>query len=407
MKSYQLAWRNLWRNRRRSLITAASVFFALFFSLVLRSFQLGAYGKIYSDIIRSYSGYLQLQHPDYLDEPLLDNCFTVDPVIIREVEDDPDVTGVNLRLESFALAAAGTRTQGVMVTGIDSDSLLPLLHRHASVAGGFLSAGESGFALIGSSLSSWLGAGTGDTLVLMGQGYRGASASGRFVVKGVVSIPSPEIDNRLVCLTLTDAQSLYNAPGKATSAIIGIRETGDRALEAIRLRLQSAAGPGLAVRTWKEMNALLVNQLEADSRSGAIMTAILYLVIAFGVFGTVLMMMAERRREFAVLISIGMSRERLAWVVGLELLLMGLLGVAGGVAASLPVVFAGHARPLRFTGGTARMFMEYGFTPEMPMQLPGAYYLWQILVVLLILAAAISFSVRRIYNINVINALRV
>jgi ABC-type antimicrobial peptide transport system permease subunit len=146
--------------------------------------------------------------------------------------------------------------------------------------------------------------------------------------------------------------------------------------------------------------------MEADNRSGAIMIGILYLVIAFGVFGTVLMMLAERRREFGMLVSIGMRKGRLAGVVGMEMVLIGLIGVAAGVAASLPIVFYGHARPLRFTGEMARMYEDYGFDPVMPMLLPDRYYLWQVVVVLLILLIAIAFSVRRIFKLNVINALR-
>jgi ABC-type antimicrobial peptide transport system permease subunit len=154
------------------------------------------------------------------------------------------------------------------------------------------------------------------------------------------------------------------------------------------------------------MNALLLNQMEADNRSGAIMIGILYLVIAFGVFGTVLMMLAERRREFGMLVSIGMQKRKLAKVVSMEMLLIGFLGVAAGVIVSLPIVFYGNARPLRLTGEIARMYEDYGFEPVMPMLLPDAYYLWQVVVVLIILSFTVAFSVRKIFKMNVINALR-
>lgn len=219
-------------------------------------------------------------------------------------------------------------------------------------------------------------------------------------------MPNPEIDNRFVCLTLDDARWLYGAPDMATSAIIAIKDGSDKVLTATQQRLGAVTGEDLAVRNWKEMNALLLNQMEADNRSGAIMIGILYLVIAFGVFGTVLMMMAERRREFGMLVSIGMRKGRLAGIVGLEMLLMGVIGVIAGVIASLPIVFLGHLRPLRFTGEMARMYEDYGFEPVMPMLLPDTYYLWQVVVVLLILAVAIAFSIRKIFKLNVINALR-
>ena len=470
MKDYQLAWKNLWRNRRRTLITAASVFFAVFFALVMRSFQLGTYEKMYRDVIESYSGYLQLQHSDYLDEPGLDNSIVIDPAVVTLIESDPNVTGVVPKLESFALAASGNRTQGVMVIGMDpgnehkalnirnrlvkyrlypeavealkgeklpgrtqklldvfvnkaftddanlisdlaidvSDTLeiLPLFRRIASFGNNYLTASDSGYAVIGQGLSVYLDAAVGDTLVLMGQGYHGTSAAGLFTVKGIVSLPNPEIDNRFVYITLDDARYLYDAAGRATSAIINIRDKDDDELLATQTRLSPVCGEGLAIRTWKEMNALLLNQMEADNRSGAIMVGILYLVIAFGVFGTVLMMMAERRREFGMLVSIGMQKSKLAGVVGMEMMLVGLLGMAAGVIASLPIVFIGNARPLRFTGEIAKMYEDYGFDPVMPMLLPDTYYLWQVVIVLLILSIAIAFSVRKIFKMNVINALR-
>ena len=470
MKDYQLAWRNLWRNKRRTLITAASVFFAVFFALIMRSFQLGTYEKMYRDVIESYSGYLQLQHVDYMDESNLDNGFVIDPEVISRIEGDPNVTAVIPRLESFALAAVGSRTQGVMVIGMDPEEeikglnvrnrlvryrltpgaieslkaenlpgrtgklldvfanesftdekslasvlgigrsdtteVLPLFRKHAAFENGYLTAADSGYAVIGNGLSEYLRAGVGDTLVLMGQGYHGASAAGLYVVKGIVSMPQPEIDNRFVYLTLNDAQYLYAAPGMATSAIIGIIDSDEGDLLMTKERLSQATGDLLAVRTWKEMNALLLNQMEADNKSGAIMIGILYLVIAFGVFGTVLMMMAERRREFGMLVSIGMQKGRLAKMISMEMLLVGFLGMLAGVAASLPIVLLGYARPLRFTGEMAKMYEDYGFEPVMPMLLPDTYYLWQMVIVLLILLIAITFSVRKVFKMNVINALR-
>ncbi len=470
MKDYQLAWKNLWRNKRRTLITAASVFFAVFFALVMRSFQLGTYDKMYRDVIESYSGYLQLQQVDYLDEPSLDNSFVIDPGVISTIESDPNVTAVIPKLESFSLAAVGSRTQGVMVIGMDPDNevrglnirkrlvrykltpgaieslkaerlpgrtgklldvfanesftdesslisilgidrsdtsiAMPLFRKYASFENGYLTAADSGYAVIGNGLSDYLHAGVGDTLVLMGQGYHGTSAAGLFVVKGIVSMPQPEIDNRFVYLTLDDARYLYAAPGMATAAIISIKNTDDNNLFSTQERLDSTLGDGLSVRTWKEMNALLLNQMEADNRSGAIMIGILYLVIAFGVFGTVLMMMAERRREFGMLVAIGMRKGKLAKMVSMEMLLIGLLGVASGVAGSLPIVFLGYARPLRFTGELAKMYEDYGFEPVMPMLLPDKYYLWQVVIVLLILFIAIAFSIRKVFKMNVINALR-
>jgi ABC-type lipoprotein release transport system permease subunit len=470
MKDFQLAWRNLWRNKRRTMITAASVFFAVFFALVMRSFQLGAYDAMFKNIIESYTGYIQIQSENYFDEPTLDNSFEVNQAIIDKAETDLNIYAVVPRLESFALAASGSRTQGVMVLGIDpekedrvtnirnrmvkyrlsseaitalkadslpartkkllklfvnesyasvgrmmldlgisvddSTAILPLIRKKASFPNAYISSENLHGVLVGTGLSEFLKINVGDTIVLMSQGFHGTSAAGSFIVSGIVRLPAPDIDNIIVYMPIDAAREFYAAQGMTTSAVISLKNDDGENVFSTADRLRQYVLSPLAVKTWHDLNALLINQMEADNRSGMIMIGILYLVIAFGVFGTVLMMMAERRREFGMLVSIGMQKRKLAKVVSLEMLLIGLLGVAAGVVASLPLVIYGNVHPIRFTGEMARMYEDYGFDPVMPTLLPDAYYLWQIVIVLIIIVIAILFSIRKIFRINVINALR-
>lgn len=470
MNDFQMAWRNIWRNRRRTLITAASVFFAVFFALIMRSVQLGSYDRIFKNVIESYSGYIQVQQKDYFDEPVLDNSFELDQGLLDLIASDPNVKAVVPRLESFALAAAGSSTQGVVVMGIDpqgekevsevhnrlvrfkltdeaikalmnetlpertkkllkifkneaytgtgrlmldmglsekdTSDVLPVFRKYASFSNYYLEEEDSMSVIIGDGLSDYLGLSIGDTIVLIGQGYHGVSAAGKYTIRGIAKIPSPDIDNIVVYMPVNTARKLYGAHGLSTSAVIMMNNTDEKSLVATAGRLAEVIPESLVLRSWKELNALMVNQMDADNKSGMIMIGILYLVIAFGVFGTVLMMLAERRREFAVLISIGMQKHKLAGVVAFELLLIGLMGVMAGVIASLPVVIYGNINPLRFKGQMASMWEDYGFEPIMPTLMPDAYYLWQTVVVLIILSIAIFFSIRKIYKLNVIQSIK-
>ncbi|HPF01605.1 MAG TPA: FtsX-like permease family protein [Bacteroidales bacterium] len=470
MKDYQLAWRNLWRNRRRTMITAASVFFALFFALLMRSFQLGSYDRMFKNVIESYSGYLQLQHTDYFDDPTIDNSFEIDPSLISKIKKDPNVNDVIPRMESFALAAAGSHTQGVMVMGIvpegedkimkisnklvkfklspeaveklkqealpeplkklldlfreeawSSDSRLiqdlniktedtalvfAAFRKHASVRNAFLNGNETDKIVIGKGLADYLQAGVGDTIVLVGQGYHGTSAAGKYTVKGIVRLPAPDIDNVIVYLPLEASRVLYAAPSMSTSAVISLNSNDDEDILETGNRLRNLVADPLTVKTWEEMNSLLLNQMEADNKSGMIMVGILYLVIAFGVFGTVLMMLAERRREFGMLLSIGMQKIKLARIVSIEILLVGFLGMIAGIIASVPIVIIGNVHPLTFTGEFARMYEDYGFEPVMPMLLPDTYYFWQVVVIVLILLVAMAYSTRKIFRLDPVNAIR-
>ena len=118
-EEFKLAWRNLWRNRRRTIITSASVFFAVFFAVVMRSYQLGSYDHMINNFIESFTGYMQVQHIKYQDNPLIDNSFDYNDSIVSLISGIEKVVSVTPHIESFTLASSGTQTKGVSVIAID------------------------------------------------------------------------------------------------------------------------------------------------------------------------------------------------------------------------------------------------------------------------------------------------
>ena len=146
--------------------------------------------------------------------------------------------------------------------------------------------------------------------------------------------------------------------------------------------------------------------MDADDKSGKIMIGILYLVIAFGVFGTVLMLTAERKREFGVLVAIGMQKKKLASIMSLEMLLIGLLGILAGALVASILILYGVDHPIIFKGEMAKMFEEYGMEPKMVFWGIDTYYIWQIVIVALMVFLAIGYPVRKIFGMKVVNALR-
>jgi putative ABC transport system permease protein len=463
-----MAWRNLWRNKRRTLITVASVFFAVFFALFMRSLQLGSYDNMFRNVIESYTGYLQVQHEDFWDNKTVDNLFSFSPEIGQIIEKDQNVISTVPRFESFALASSGTLTKGVLVMGIDpeketllsnvkgklvkfklteenianlkksdlpdklknnldlflgnaytsksslmidlgikdkdSAKIMPILREKIFFKNGDIKIGIPG-ALIGDKLATFLNMGVGDTIVLIGQGYHGTTAAGKYRIDGIVKIPSPDLDNKIVYLPVDVCQELYNAPGMLTSLAVSVRKNDDSEINRMIKTLSSELMP-LKVLGWREMNELMINQMEADSKSGAVMIGILYLVIAFGIFGTVLMMVAERRREFGVLVAVGMQKSKLAAVISIEMLYIGFIGILSGVLAALPSIYYGYYHPIRFTGEMAKVYEDYGMEPVMTFMPFDAYFLWQSVVVSVIVIIAIIYPVRKIYKMEVVSSLK-
>ncbi len=470
MNNLKLAWRNLWRNRRRTLITSASIFFAVFFALLMRSLQLGSYDHMYKNAIESYTGYIQVQHKDFWDEKIVDNTFSYNPELEQQILMDANVEAAIPRFESFALASNGPQTKGVLVMGVDPEKekylskvldrmvkyhlspeaiekieldagipdkvkellslfensaytnaarlqldlgisdkeapgLMPVIERYCSFDNGRIRMGEPG-VWVGHKLSQYLELGRGDTIVLISQGYHATTAAGKYEIKGIVKLPLPDIDNKIVYLPLNICQALFNADGNLTSLALAVKDNRDKAISGTLERIQGLIPQDQKVMEWREMNDVMVSQMEADNKGGMIMLGILYLVIAFGVFGTVLMLTAERRREFGVLVAIGMQKKKLASIMTLEMFLIGLLGILAGALVASAIILYGVDHPLVFKGEIAKMFEDYGFEPKMAFWPIDTYYIWQMVIVGIMVLIAIGYPLRKIFRMKVVNALR-
>lgn len=368
----KLAWRNLWRNKRRTLITSASIFFGVVLSAIMSSMQEGSYAQYIKTIVNFYSGYIQVHQKGYWDDQVINNSL-VYSAIGTKLKDVKEITMFTPRLENFALAASEDITKGVMVIGIapqNEDRITGLSGK--IINGKYLNDGDQGVVL-GSALAKFLNLGINDTLVLLSQGYHGVSAAGKYPVRGIIKQPSPDLDRIVVYMDVTNCQDLFSAPDRLTSIVIMVKNSDDVA--SAKKELVSKLGPEYEVMDWKEINSVLMKQIDSDRQSGIIMKGVLYLIIAFGIFGTVMMMTAERRKEFGVLIAVGMQKNRLSYVLVLETILLGLVGVITGIVASIPITWYFTLHPIPFSGQAAETMMQMGFEPIMSFSMmPSVFY---------------------------------
>ena len=117
----KLAWRNIWRNKRRTIITIVSIVFAVILSSTMRSLQLGSYDRMIDNSVRFYTGYIQVHKLGYWDDQVLNNAFRPQGGLQNQIESLEDVEAAVPRLESFALASYETRTRGAMIIGMDPE----------------------------------------------------------------------------------------------------------------------------------------------------------------------------------------------------------------------------------------------------------------------------------------------
>ena len=137
----------------------------------------------------------------------------------------------------------------------DTSTVLPVIRRYAAFLNGYLDTTDMNHIVIGNGLSDYLKADIGDTIVLMGQGYHGTTAAGKFTVIGIVKLPTPDIDNIVTYIPVESARELYAAPGMATSAVIRLKNNSDEAIMQTAERLNKIVPEPMAIKTWQEMNA--------------------------------------------------------------------------------------------------------------------------------------------------------
>lgn len=400
-----LAWRNLWRNKRRTFITIASVFFAVFLAIVMRGFHLGMWSSLLESVLHSYPGYIQVQHPEYERNRTLDYTMLWADSETRLVANDKNVVNIIPRLETFALASMGDRTKGVMVAGVDpvKENEFTRLGQRLT-QGNFLDSIDSG-VVISQRLAKYLKITLADTLVLLGQGYQGVSAAGLFPVRGIVRLPSPEWDNKMVYMSLPAARQFLSTSQHLTSVVVDVRQPGqiDRTSQNLAKMLPAES---FKVLTWKEILRELHQQFEMDNASGILIIGLLYLITGFGIFGTVMMMMSERHREFAIMVAVGMKRYKLAKLLSMEMLIIAIIGVITGMAASLPLVYYFHIHPIEVSGEMAKTFSQYGLEPYMGTLWQARYILNQGGVIFLLTLAAISYPVGSLLRFDVAKKLK-
>ncbi len=404
MEIVKLAWRNIWRNKRRTIITASSLMFAVIFGVVMRCMQLGTYDHMIDSAVRQYSGFIQVQDKAYWKDKTIDDLMPDSIGLRKKIIAVEGVHSVLPRLESFALISSGNKTKGAFFQGIDpalDDQMTQISHK--VVKGRFLEKDDDG-VLLSQRLASYLNINVGDTIVLLSQGYHGVTAADVFPVRGIAKIPNPKLDKALIIGSLKKVQQFYGAEGMLTSMVVNINSKGD--IGDVLPKVRKLLNPEhLVALSWTEMNKELKQQIDSDNGGGIIMLAILYIVIFFGILGTIIMMTAERSKEFGVMVALGMHRYYLALVVLLETIFLGFVGALTGALLSSFIVAYYYRTPIRLQGEMADVYEQFGIEPVLAFSNDFGIFINQFMVVLILLIIAVIYSLIKISSFKIINAL--
>lgn len=360
----QIAWRNIWRNPSRTLFAILALSGAITFAILLRATQKGQHDSLVKGLTSGFTGAARIQKKGYWEEPGLEHSIseTILPPSYHYFKK------ASPRLESYALVNNGEQSIPGLIIGLkpDSDPLVEAYAKKLKIPPGGLVLAEG--------LSSALNANIGDTLIILGQGYHATQAAGKYPVTDILKVSAPILNRQLVLLDLGSAQELF-ATGKMVSGWI---LSEDDHLEA------SGLPEELEVINWRTMIPWLEQALFADSIASLVVQVMLYLVIAFGLFGTIMMMTAERKREFQTMLSFGCMRKKIISMICMETLIISLIALAIGILVGGAISLYGHEHPLKYIGETARGLENMGLPSVIPLATDPWIWIRQSFAVLLI-----------------------
>lgn len=399
-----LIWRNIWRNKRRTFITISSIAFAMIFSIVMQSMKEGAFDNLIKNLVGYYSGYIQIHKAGYWKEKVIENSMNDDSALLSSLQHIDGIHTIAPRLESFILISTGNTTKGCMIIGTDPKSEAAMTKLDRKIIKGKYFSSDSQNILLAEGIAQSLKVDIGDTIILFGQGYRGSMAAGKFPIGGILHFTAPQMNNQFMYIPLRLAQELFGAESMLSGMAISIDDS--RMMPDIQKRIQDIVGAEYEVMNWEEMMPEISNHIESDTISMSIFSGVLYLTIGFGFFGTIVMMISERKREFGMLIAIGMKKKLIQYMLMGETIIISLFGAFIGNIISLPIVLYLREHPIRFSGEFEKAFIQFGFEPIFPTIFNPMIFYTQTMIVLLLSMIVGIYPLWHIYKINELQAMR-
>lgn len=406
MLYFKLAWRNIWRNRRRTFITIFIITIAVTLAILMRSQQEGSYELMIKNTAGTFVGHIQIHQKGYWEEQNLDNSLEEDTKLLQKIKSIKGIKTVVPRIESYGLLAGKDKSRAGLIVGVDPETEKDLSNpQKRLISGKYFDSPDEQAAIIGEGLAKFLDLKVGDSIVVIGQGYQAQNAVGKYPVKGIFKFPIPEQNKSLMYLPLAEAQTLFSAYNRLTSYTL-ITQKPKNVLKITHQLKQKIPSKDYEVMSWQSLLPELEQMIISDKVSGFIMIGILYMVVGFGIFGTIIMMTAERRFEFGVLIGIGMSRFKLGITVLMEILMLSLLGALIGSLLIAPLIWYLYYNPIRITGEMAKAMEELGFEPLVVYSNDLSLFSEQALIIFMITVFIAFYPLWLMARLKVVEAMR-
>jgi len=332
--TFVMAWRNLWRNRRRTWLTAGGIAFASLLVTMSMALQEGSYQAMISSATDFYLGQAQINHRDFENEEKLEQTVIGATQLRRDIEAIGGVT-VAPRAQSFALASVGERSFGAAVVGVDFAAEARVVSFFERITKGAIPL-ASDEVMVGEVMARNLGAGIGDELVLLGTAKEGGIGALALTISGLYNSGRVEFDRSLVFTHLATVQNGFDL-GDEVHALV-LRFDDEQTMQTAMPKIQKVLPNEEVLRPWQELLPEVVQGIELDRVSAVLFYGGILVLVTFSVVNTFIMIVFERTREFGMLLALGTKPGIIMRQVQTEALMMWMLGTLIGLVLSNVIV---------------------------------------------------------------------
>jgi ABC-type lipoprotein release transport system permease subunit len=322
----RLAWRNLWRNHRRTLIMLAAVAVGVWAMMFMTALMRGMVNDMIRDAVKSLPGHVQVHHPEYRDDPSVVNSMAMPAGELLVALSGPEVVAWAPRVRVPAVISSERESRGVTLVGIDPELESPISFVAESMAEGrFLESPSDSGLIIGAKLADTLDTALGKRVVLMSQDPDNEIADRGFRVVGIFDAKVQSLEETFVFVGIATAQKLLGIGDEVHE--LAIAGTGFRDIDPLNNIIVTAAGPELAVLPWYELDSYLGTMLKVMDGFVLVWVIVVFLALSFGLVNTLVMAVFERVREIGLMLALGMKPVVILSQIIVESVLLLLIGL--------------------------------------------------------------------------------
>ena len=333
---FKIAWRNIWRNRTRSLVVIASVAVGLFAGMFMIAFFQGAVKQEIDSTVETQLSHLQFHNPAFIDDKDANYTIYNGQAIIDILKKDINVKAVSGMVITTGMISSSSTASGVEIHVIvpDDEKTVSSISQDI-VEGTYFTGVKKNEIVIGKKLAEKLGIKLHNKIVLTFQSKSGDLTAGSFRIAGIFRSRNSTFDETTVFGQFEDLAALLGT-GNEVHEIAVMLKDGQKVEQ--ETKIYKKAYPLLLVQTWKELSPQIALLTGVMDQLMYIIIGIILLALMFGIINTMLMAVLERQREFGMLMAIGMNKPRVFFMILLESVMLTCAGIPAGMLLAISTV---------------------------------------------------------------------